>query len=86
MVEPHRPQLEVVGPRRGVGVGAAVAASGAPSTCGRTGCGSSRRSPAGTATSPIGQGLLGKKKGEVAEIQVPRGMLRFKVLSIAFAH
>ena len=37
-------------------------------------------------TSPIGQGLLGKKKGEVAEIQVPRGMLRFKVLSIAFAH
>jgi transcription elongation factor GreA len=37
-------------------------------------------------TSPIGQGLLGKKKGEVAEIQVPRGTLRFKVLSIAFAH
>ena len=36
-------------------------------------------------TSPIGQGLLGKKKGEVAEIQVPRGVLRFKVLSIAFA-
>src|SRR5215211_7231549 len=24
-------------------------------------------------TSPIGQGLLGKKKGEVAEIEVPRG-------------
>jgi transcription elongation factor GreA len=36
-------------------------------------------------TSPIGQGLLGKKKGEVAEIQVPRGVLRFKVLKIAFA-
>jgi len=36
-------------------------------------------------TSPIGQGLLGKKKGEVAEIQVPRGVLRFKVMSIAFA-
>jgi transcription elongation factor GreA len=36
-------------------------------------------------TSPIGQGLLGKKKGEVAEIQVPRGVLRFKVLEIAFA-
>src|SRR6476659_7549852 len=36
-------------------------------------------------TSPIGQGLLGKKKGEVAEIQVPRGTIRFKVLSIAFA-
>jgi transcription elongation factor GreA len=37
-------------------------------------------------TSPIGQGLLGKKMGEVAEIQVPRGMLRFKVLEIAYAH
>jgi transcription elongation factor GreA len=36
-------------------------------------------------TSPIGQGLLGKKKGEVAEIQVPRGVIRFKVLEIAFA-
>jgi len=36
-------------------------------------------------TSPIGQGLLGKKKGDVAEIQVPRGTLRFKVMSIAFA-
>jgi transcription elongation factor GreA len=36
-------------------------------------------------TSPIGQGLLGKKKGEVAEIQVPRGTIRFKVLDIAFA-
>ena len=36
-------------------------------------------------TSPIGQGLLGKKKGDVAEIQVPRGVLRFKVLEIAFA-
>jgi transcription elongation factor GreA len=37
-------------------------------------------------TSPIGQGLLGKKKGDVAEIQVPRGTIRFKVLEIAFAH
>ena len=37
-------------------------------------------------TSPIGQGLLGKKKGEVAEIQVPRGTIRFKVLDIAFAN
>jgi len=36
-------------------------------------------------TSPIGQGLLGKKKGEVAEIQVPLGTIRFKVLEIAFA-
>ncbi len=34
--------------------------------------------------SPIGQGLLGKKKGEKAEITVPRGVLRFKVLEIKF--
>jgi len=34
-------------------------------------------------TSPIGQGLLGKKKGEIAEIQVPRGVIRFKVVEIA---
>jgi transcription elongation factor GreA len=37
-------------------------------------------------TSPIGQGLLGKKMGDVAEIQVPRGVLRFKVVEIAYAH
>ncbi len=35
-------------------------------------------------TSPIGQGLLGKKKGEVAEIQVPKGVLKFKIVGIAF--
>ena len=35
-------------------------------------------------TSPIGQGLLGKKRGEKAEIQVPMGTLRFKVLEISF--
>jgi transcription elongation factor GreA len=35
-------------------------------------------------TSPIGQGLLGKKKGEIAEIKVPMGTLRFKVLEITF--
>src|SRR6516165_4898288 len=29
-------------------------------------------------TSPIGQGLLGKKIGEVAEIQVPMGTVRFE--------
>lgn len=33
-------------------------------------------------TSPIGQGLLGKKVGDVAEIQVPRGVLRFVVVEI----
>ncbi len=30
-------------------------------------------------TSPIGKGLLGKKVGEVAEIQVPAGSLKLKV-------
>ena|SRR5947209_5777609 len=35
-------------------------------------------------TSPIGQGLLGKKKGDRAEIQVPRGTIRFEVMDIAF--
>ena len=30
----------------------------------------------------IGQGLLGKKVGEKAEIKVPRGTLRFEVLEI----
>ena len=34
--------------------------------------------------SPIGQGLLGKKVGEVAEIQVPMGKLRFEILEIAW--
>lgn len=33
-------------------------------------------------SSPIGQGLIGKKCGEVAEIQVPRGKLRFEILEI----
>jgi len=35
-------------------------------------------------TSPIGQGLLGKKVGDLAEIQVPMGKLRFEVRSIRF--
>ena len=36
-------------------------------------------------TSPIGQGLLGMKKGDTAEIKVPSGVLRFKVMKIEFA-
>ena len=36
-------------------------------------------------TSPIGQGLLGKKKGEIAEIEVPSGTLKYKVLEISAA-
>ena len=35
-------------------------------------------------TSPIGRGLLGKKKGEVAEISVPKGVINFKVLDISY--
>jgi transcription elongation factor GreA len=35
-------------------------------------------------TSPIGQGLLGKKVGEVAEIKVPKGTLRLQVLEIRY--
>jgi len=33
-------------------------------------------------TSPIGKGLLGKSVGEVAEITVPNGILKFEVLEI----
>jgi transcription elongation factor GreA len=35
-------------------------------------------------TSPIGQGLLGKKLGETVEIQVPMGKLQFEILEISF--
>lgn len=34
-------------------------------------------------TSPIGKGLLGKAVGEIAEIDVPSGKLKFKVLEIS---
>jgi transcription elongation factor GreA len=33
-------------------------------------------------TSPIGKGLMGKVKGEVAEVQVPAGMMKFKIEEI----
>ena len=36
-------------------------------------------------SSPIGQGLMGKREGEVAEIQVPMGTLRLEVLEITYA-
>ena len=32
--------------------------------------------------SPIGKGLLGKKIGEIAEIQVPNGTVKFEVVEI----
>ncbi|MGB0595874.1 MAG: transcription elongation factor GreA [Rubripirellula sp.] len=35
-------------------------------------------------TSPFGQGLVGKKVGEVAEVEVPAGTLKFKILKIEF--
>ena len=35
-------------------------------------------------TSPVGQGLLGKKVNEVAEIEVPAGVMRLKVVKIEF--
>lgn len=33
-------------------------------------------------TSPIGRGLLGKTVGEIAEINVPNGVLKFEILEI----
>lgn len=33
-------------------------------------------------SSPIGKGLLGKKKGEVAEVQTPGGILQFRIEAI----
>ena len=34
-------------------------------------------------TSPIGRGLLGKSVGDVAEIQVPNGIMKFEILDIS---
>ncbi len=33
--------------------------------------------------SPIGKGLLGKEKGEIAEIEVPAGLMKFEILEIS---
>jgi transcription elongation factor GreA len=35
-------------------------------------------------TSPVGQGLLGKKVGDEVEIEVPKGSITFKVLEISY--
>ena len=35
-------------------------------------------------TSPIGQGLMGKKPGDKVEIQVPKGKIKFQIVKIAF--
>ena len=34
-------------------------------------------------TSPIGKGLLGKKVGEIAEVSVPNGVIKFEILEIS---
>jgi transcription elongation factor GreA len=36
-----------------------------------------------SASSPIGKGLLGKKKGEIAEIIAPTGIMKFKIEGIS---
>lgn len=36
-----------------------------------------------SASSPIGKGLIGKVKGEIAEVQAPTGVLKFKVEDIS---
>ncbi len=33
--------------------------------------------------SPIGKGLLGKQEGDIAEIQVPNGIMKFEIVSIS---
>jgi len=33
--------------------------------------------------SPIGKGLLGKSVGEIAEVQVPNGVIKFEILEIS---
>ena len=35
-------------------------------------------------TSPVGQGLMGKKIGETAEINVPSGLLQFEIVEIKY--
>lgn len=35
-------------------------------------------------SSPIGEGLLGKAVGEIAEIQTPGGIIKFEILEISF--
>ena len=33
--------------------------------------------------SPIGQGLLGKKVGDIAEVQTPKGAIKFEIMNIS---
>ena len=34
-------------------------------------------------SSPIGKGLLGKKKGDIVDITVPAGVIQFEILEIS---
>ncbi len=34
--------------------------------------------------SPLGQALIGKKVGEIAEFQAPRGLTRYKIIAFGF--
>ena len=34
-------------------------------------------------STPIAQGLMGKKVGDIAEIQVPSGMMKFEIMEIS---
>ena len=36
-----------------------------------------------SASSPIGKGLIGKKVGEIAEVQAPNGVMKFSIDNIA---
>jgi transcription elongation factor GreA len=36
-----------------------------------------------SASSPFGKGLLGKKVGDLAEIQAPAGKLEFEIMAIS---
>jgi transcription elongation factor GreA len=35
-------------------------------------------------TSPLGSALIGKKAGEIAEVQAPRGKVRYKIVSFKY--
>ena len=35
-----------------------------------------------SSSSPIGKGLLGKKEGDIVDINVPNGIVKFKIISI----
>ena len=37
-----------------------------------------------SSTTPIAQGLLGKKVGEIATISVPRGEMQLKITNISY--